>query len=187
MKFQLPRNSLFAILLRSRWWISLAVAAGIFAVARLLLPEGYAATVALPFVVIALVAGGRQLRTPGEGRVAATLERLRAMSWDGFCLALEEAFRREGYSVRRLGGAPTDLELVREGRVSLVGCKRWKAMRTGIESLREFHAACRAREAHERIYVAAGEVSDKARAFAAENSIRLLHEAELAKLLARVR
>jgi restriction system protein len=187
MKFRLPPNSLFAVLLRSQWWISIAVAAGLFAAARLLLPELYAAAVALPFALIGIAAGWRQLRTPGAGRVAAALERLRELSWEGFCATLEEAFRREGYSVRRLGGAPADLELVREGRVSLVGCKRWKAMRTGVEPLREFHAACRAREAHERIYVAAGEVTDKARAFAAENNIRLLHEADLARLLARVR
>jgi hypothetical protein len=41
-------------------------------------------------------------------------------------------------------------------------------MRTGIEPMREFHAAARAREANERVYVAAGEITDNARAFAAE-------------------
>jgi len=38
MKFQMAKNSLFAVLLRSPWWISIAVAAGIFALAKMLLP-----------------------------------------------------------------------------------------------------------------------------------------------------
>ncbi|HYT47009.1 MAG TPA: restriction endonuclease [Burkholderiales bacterium] len=66
---------------------------------------------------------------------------------------------------------------------ALVACKRWKAVRTGVEPLREFHAAAAQREAHERIYIAAGEVTDNARAFAAEKSIRLLQGEELAALL----
>ena len=64
-------------------------------------------------------------------------------------------------------------------------CKRWKATRTGIEPLRELEEACRAREAHGCIYVAAGEVTEGARAFAAQKSIRLVQGAELAKLLPR--
>jgi restriction system protein len=37
MKLTLPENSLFAILLRARWWVSLLVALGVFAVVRLFL------------------------------------------------------------------------------------------------------------------------------------------------------
>ncbi len=105
------------------------------------------------------------------------------MSWDEFSAALEDAFRRDGYAVSRLNIAGADLELTRSGRVSLVGCKRWKVARTGVEPLRELDAAKQAREAHECIYVAADEITDNARAFAAEKNIRLLHDAELANLL----
>jgi restriction system protein len=133
MKWKLPPNSLFAILLRSRWWVSALVGVGVFGVARLVLPEGLAAFAALPFVVIAIVAGWKQIGTPGPERVAQTLERVRAMTW--------EAFRREGYEVKRLGGPQLDLELARAGRTTVVGGRRWKAMRTGIEPMREFHAA----------------------------------------------
>jgi restriction system protein len=186
MKLELPRNSLFAILLRSRWWLSVLLALGVFALARLAFPPGVAAFAALPFAAIAIYAGFQQLRRPGARRIAATLERARAMSWDGFSAALEEAFRREGYAVTRIGGG-ADLELTHDGRVTLVACKRWKAVRTGIEPLRELDAASSARGAHQRIYVAAGEVTDHARAFAAQKQIRLLQDEELAKLLAGVR
>jgi restriction system protein len=185
MKFQMARNSLFAILLRSPWWLSVVVAAGIFLAARLAVPEIYAFFAALPFMVIGVYAGARQLRVPSAARVADTLEALRTLSWDDFSGVIEDAFRRDGYTVSRLRGAEADFELTKARRISLLGCKRWKVARTGIEPLRELHAAMRARDAHECIYVAAGEITDNARAFAAEKNIRLLHGAELAQLLPR--
>jgi len=180
------KNSLFAILLRAPWWVSALVAAGIVALAHLVLSETFASFgkyAALPFIVIAGVNGWRQLRTPGAGRIAATLESLHALSWDDFSSALEDAFRRDGYAVSRLTGAGADLELVKSGRVTLVGCRRWKAARTGIEALKELDAARRTRDAQECIHVSAGEMTDNARAFAAGNNIRLLDGANLAKLL----
>ena len=187
MKFQMARNSLFAILLRSPWWLSIAIAAGLVVAAKLVLPvaqpEIYGFFVGLPFALIGAYAGWQQLRAPSAARIAKTLEALRAMSWDDFSVAMEDAFRRDGYGVSRLGGTEADFELTKAGRTSLVGCKRWKAARTGIEPLRELYAARRAREAHECIYVVAGEITDNARAFAAEKNIRLLHDAELVKLL----
>ncbi len=182
------KNSLFAVLLRSPWWISLAVAAAVFAVARMFLPAAYAPYAiftSLPFLVIGAVAFWQQMRAPSTARIAATLESLRALSWEEFCSSIEAGFRREGYGVSRLTGAGADLELTRAGRVSLVGCKRWKVARTGIEPLRELEAARLARDAHECIYVAAGDITETARAFAAEKRIRLLHDAELVKLLPR--
>jgi len=97
---------------------------------------------------------------------------------------MEQAFRREGYTVNQLA-AQADFELVQGWRSTLVACKRWKATRTGIEPLRELDAACRARKAYGCIYVAAGEITEQAAAFAAEKNIRLLHGAELARMLPR--
>lgn len=185
MKFQMARNSLFAILLRSPWWISVAAAAGIFAAARLALPEIYAFFVALPFAVIGAYALWQQRHAPSAARVAGALQALRAMSWDEFSAAIEDAFHRDGYIVSRIGGAEADFELTKAGRVSLVWAKRWKVARTGIEPLRELYAAGRLRGAHECIYVAAGEITDNARVFAAGKNISLVHDAELAKLLPR--
>ena len=180
---KLANDSLFAILLRLPWWISIVIAAGIVAAARLVVPEVYAFFGALPFIVIGGVAGWRQLRAPSAVRVANTLEAVRAMSWGDFSNALADAFRDDGYTVSRLAGAAADFELAKAGRISLVGCKRWKAARTGVDPLRDLHDTKRAREAHECIYVATGEITDGARAFAGERKIRLIYGAELAKLL----
>jgi len=186
---KMHENSLFAVLLRSPWWISILVAVAAAAASRFMLakfdmPEPYAIFVALPFLVIGCVAGWQQLRAPSAARVAATLETLRGLGWDEFSAALEDAFRRDGYDVKRPAVAGADLELSKAGRVCLVGGKRWKVARTGIEPLRDLDSARRARDAHECIYVAAGEITDTARAFAAEKNIRMLHGAELAKLFA---
>ena len=183
----MPRNSLFAILLRSPWWISFAIAAGIAAAARLLVSEGFAFFAALPFVVIGVVAGWRQLRAPSAARVAETLAAVRAMPWEDFSGALAGALREDGYAVSRFTGTAADFELARSGRISLLACKRWKAAHIGVDPLRDLHDAGLAREAHECIYVAAGEITDGARAFALERKIRLIHGAELAMLLPRVR
>jgi len=188
MKLRMSENSLFAVLLRSPWWISFAVAAGIAALAKAILPAipiAYAVFAALPFLVIGAMAGWRQLRAPSAKRVANTLETVRAMSWSDFSVAMEDAFRRDGYSVTRLDAAAADFEMTKAGRKSLLACKRWKVARTGVDPLRDLHAAKDAREAQECIYVAVGEITDGARKFALEKKIRLVHGAELAKLLPR--
>jgi restriction system protein len=180
---KLNQNSLFAVLLRSPWWASALAAVGLVAGLRFWLPELYALFAALPFIVIAALVGWRQLREPSARRIAGTIERLRAMSWEELAGAVEAAFRREGYTVKRLGDGRADFELVQGPRITLVACKRWKATRTGIEPLRELEAARSAQEAHACIYVAAGEVTEQARAFAVEKKMRLVHDAELVKLM----
>jgi restriction system protein len=54
-----------------------------------------------------------------------------------------------------------------------------------MEPLRELDAARRARDAYGCIYVTTGEITAQAAAFAAEKNIRLLHGAELARMLPR--
>ena len=186
MKLKIHENSLFALLLRAPWWVSVLVTAAVVAGSRLLLPTVYAIAAALPFAVIAAYVGWKQLLAPSAGSVAKMLERVRGMSWEEFSGAIEEAFRREGYAVTRLAGTQADFELAKGGRTTLVACKRWKATRTGIEPLRELEAARRAREAQECSYVCAGELSDQAREFAARKAVRLVQGAELARLLSRV-
>lgn len=187
MKLEMNKNSIFAILLRSSWWISAAIAAGIFAVFRLVLPDAfapYAFFVALPIMVIAGYAAWGQLRTLSPVAIEKTLETLRTMSWMEFSALVEKTYRGEGFTVTRVSGE-ADFELVSNSRVLLVACKRWKAARTGIESLRALDAARRARGAEEGIYIAAGEISETANAFAGANNIRLVHGAELARLVSK--
>ena len=187
MKLKMNKNSLFAILMRSPWWVSVLAAFGVFAVTRIVLGSDYtpySVAIALPLAVIAVVAAWQQFRTPSGERVEAALERLRALPWEGFAAALEEGFRGEGYAVKRIEGS-ADFELEKAGRVLLVAAKRWKASRTGVEPLRELLAAGAAREnegSAECIFLSAAELSANARGFAADNKIRLIEGLELLKL-----
>ncbi|HSH07122.1 MAG TPA: restriction endonuclease [Burkholderiales bacterium] len=179
------QNSLFALLLRSRWWISFAVAFGVFFLARLFIPEIYAIVVPIPFIVIGCMAGWRQLRAPSAGRIAERLAAVRAMSWPEFAAALEAAYREQGYAVQRLGGRSADLELERDGQRTLVSAKRWKVARAGVEPLRTLAEAGRDAAAAKRVFITAGALSEQARAFAADMDIRIVEGAELAALVAR--
>lgn len=185
MKLRMHEDSLFAVLLRSRWWISFVVGFALFTAARLFIPQAYAIVLPLPFVVIGCIAAWRQLRVPSAARVGERLEGLRAMSWREFSTALESAYRREGYEVRRLEGGAADLELARDDRRTLVCAKRWKAARAGTEPLRALAGMSRAESVSDRVYIAAGEVSEQARRFATANAIRIVEGAELAALLRR--
>ena len=181
MKLRMHDNSLFAVLLRSPWWVAGLVAAGAFGATRIFLPAEFAVFAAAPFAVIVVYVTWKQLRAPSGRRIAATLEQLRGMSWHEFAEAIEKGFSRDGYSVKRLGGKGADFELVKDARSTLLACKRWKATRSGMEPLRELEEARRVRDAAGCIYVATGEVTAQARAFAAERGIRLLEGAELAR------
>jgi len=182
VRLRMHENSVFAILLRSRWWISFLVGAGLFGLARLFIPATYAIVIPIPFFVIGCVAAWRQLRVPSAARVARELEALREMSWEEFSGALEAAYQRDGYRVQRARGAGFDLELERDEACTLVAAKRWKVARTGAEPLRELHAA--GRDANALVYVATGEVTAQARAYAAANGIRIVEGGELTALLA---
>jgi restriction system protein len=179
---KLPENSLFAILLRSRWWVSLLVALGVFAVARLFLPEGFALFAVLPFIVISVMSLWKQLREPSGARLDAAIGALRAMTWEEFARALEQGYRRQGYVVKRVEGA-ADFELERAGRLSLVAAKRWKASSTGVEPLKELVAAGEAREAVECIYVLAGDMTQNALGFAKKTKVNWVRGADLVKLV----
>ena len=114
MKLKMAQNSLFAMLLRSPWWISFALALAAALVARLVLPkdlEIFAAFSAVPFVVIGAIAAWKQLRAPSAARVADTLATVGTLSWTQFADTMEQAFRQAGHEVTRLPGPAADFEL----------------------------------------------------------------------------
>ena len=185
VRLKMSKNSLFAHLLRSHWWVSIAIALLIAVASRIIDSEkysGYILSFSFPFVVIGLMAAWKQRHTPSASRVESTVENLATMNWRDFSAVMEDAYRRDGFSVTRSAGA-ADFKLIKAGRVYLVCCKRWKAATHGLEPLRELEAARKAQDVHEAVYVALGEMSDNARRFAQENRITLTQGPELARLL----
>ena len=186
MKYKMAEKSLFAILLRSPWWISFFIAAVIVLAARTGLPPDYfffGAMGGFPFVVIGCIAAWRQFQAPSPAHVAATLEAVAAMSWRDFAAAIEAAYSRDGYAVTRLPGPAADFAVQKAARTTLVSCKRWKAASVGTEALRELANAQRAIDASASQVISLGETSDAARRYAAERGIQIVQGAALAQLL----
>ncbi|MBX3607155.1 MAG: restriction endonuclease [Piscinibacter sp.] len=181
----MAENSLFAILLRSPWWTSAAIAVLVGAAAWALLPPAWRVVGALtgfPFLVIALIAAWRQRHAPSAARVEQTTQAVRALAWPAFAGLLEQAFQRDGHVVQRRQGA-ADFVLERRGRAMLVSARRWKSAQTGLEPLRELQAARSAADAPDALYIGLGGLSDAAAAFAAEHRIAVWQAAELAQAL----
>ena len=133
----MAKQTLFAVLSRAPWWVSVIAAGALFASVRLIAPDMVAAAAALPFLAIAGYAGWLQLRAPSVGNIDEILARVRGMPWENFSAIAAEAFRRDGYAVTEVFTGAVDLKLEKSGRVTLVNCKRWKVAQTGIGPLRE--------------------------------------------------
>ena len=182
----MAKNSLFAVLLRSPWWISAVLALVLGLLGAALLPDRFrvaGALSGLPFAVIAVIAARRQWHLPSTTRVAETQQALAAMPWPAFAALLEQAFRRDGYTVQRCKTDAFDFELERQGRRMLVSARRWKSARTGLDALRALQAAREASDAPDALFVGLGEISANAQPFAAEHRIAIWQAAELAQAL----
>lgn len=186
MQWTMNENSLFAILLRSRWWLSFAIAIAITAVAVALLPVPYTAAgwlMGIPFAVIGSIAAWRQWQLPSSARIERVVAAAQAMSVAEFKRALIDGFRGDGFEVDATVGGGYDFTVRKGYRRAVVACRRFKVARTGVEPLREVVTARDAVDAQDAVYVALGEVTDQARSFAERHSIRLVDGAELARLL----
>lgn len=187
MKFKMAPNSLFAVLLRSPWWVSWAIAGAIALLCGALLPghlAPYAAIGAFPIFVVGCMAAWRQFNAPSPAKVQAALAQASAMSWRDFAAALEAAWQADGQTVHRLTQSQADLRLEKAGQSVLVSAKRWKAATHGVEPLRELQAAVQAQGAQGGVYIAMqGTVSDNARSYARDNGLVIMEGNALAALL----
>ena len=186
MKFRMAKNSLFAVLLRSPWWISAAIAAALVLLGLAVLSDPFrimAILSGVPFAVIGAVAARRQWHVPNTARVSETRDALAGMPWPAFAELLEQSFRRDGYTVSRSEAAVIDFELSRSGRRTLVCARRWKSARTGLEALRALQAARDALDQPDGLYIGLGPLTDTALPFAAKHGIAVWGAADLARVL----
>jgi len=187
VKFKMSEKSLFAVLLRSPWWISFVLVGVIALLAGALLPKAYAGVGMLggfPFFVIGCMAAWRQRNLPSAAEIENGLRMLSGMGWRDFSALLETAFNRQGYRVQHLQGA-ADMQLEKKGVFTLVSAKRWKAATLGVEPLRELVALRDALEASNCVFITLGQVSAKAQEYAAQNRITLIADADVVALTAK--
>lgn len=179
-----PRT-LFSILLEQPWWISALVGAGLFGIAQLAFPP-VAPFVALPFILIAFYVGYRQLRTVSPGKVEERLQALRELTWDQFSAIIVAAYRREGYEVAPVNKSAFDYTLTRQGRVTLLQCRRWKVNQFGMAPLEDLAKAIAQEDAHNALCICATGFTPKARDFVVGKPITLIHGTDLAVLAGAV-
>ena len=187
MKFKMAEKSLFAVLLRSPWWISFVVVGLITLASGVLLPKEYFVVGALsgfPIFVVGCIAAWKQLRAPSPTRVAQTLQAVQTMPWRGFADTLAAAWRQGGFEVQPLNSGAADFCLTKGGSTTLVSARRWKAATHGVEPLRDLRTAMEQRGASAGLYVLAqGSLSDNARLYARDNGITIVQDNALAALL----
>ena len=186
MKLKMSEKSLFATLLRAPWWVSFVVMLAVALAAGALLPDAYKTAGMLggfPFLVIGVIAAWRQRNALSHDRIDALTAQARAMAWREFAAVVETALRQQGFEVRPLSNGPADFEIEKNGRITLVSAKRWKAASVGAEPLRELLAAVESQEVFSCSCMSLGVFSPAAVALARQHPIQLLGAVEIAQLV----
>lgn len=184
----MAENSLFAVLMRSRWWISFAICAAVVLVSLAVFPKDispFAALGAFPFFVVGCIAFYRQMSAPSPAQMEEIQQFIAAQSWADFSAQLQTAWQAEGYDVQRLSLPGADLLLTRNGQTSVVGARRWKAATHGAEPLRELQATQTQLKADLCVYVALQPLGEKAASWAAQNQLVVLNAKSVATLIAK--
>ena len=118
------------------------------------------------------------------------IESIRDMTWQDFELLVGEAFRRKGFDVRENGGGGADggidLVLTKNGKKSIVQCKKWKAFSIGVPLIRELYGVMTSERANDCIFVSSGNYTAEARLFAEDKPIWLIDGPELLEIVAGV-
>jgi restriction system protein len=176
MKFKMAENSLFAILMRNPWWISLLIVIVFSLLCLAILPKNlviFGIMGTFPFFVTGIVAFKRQWGVPSAAVQEAELTRLYSLSWRDFSAELEAKFVKQGYEVERLKTGAADFKLEKNGNVTLVAAKRYKAATHGLEALQALVAQQEAQGADKAMYVCLGGLTEQAAKFARERGVEV--------------
>jgi len=126
-----------------------------------------------------------RVRTPPPlPSVTPTIDTVR---WDQFELVIAEAFRRKGYTVEicaALGAdGGVDVKLTRDGALTLVQCKQWKAWKVKVPAIREFYGVLTSEGAQRGIFITSGNFTKDAFDFAQGKPIDLLSRPAVEQLV----
>jgi len=186
MKFKMAEKSLFATLLRSPWWVSFLVMLAVALVAGALLPDPYKGVgmvSGFPFLVIGVIAAWQQRNALSAERIQELTEKARSLSWTDFSTLIEKGFNRQGFVVRRIQNGAADFKLEKNGQITWVSAKRWKAATVGAENVRDLIQALENHEAGSCSFITLGQFSQTAIALANKNRVQLMGPKNIAQLL----
>lgn len=102
-----------------------------------------------------------------------------SMSWREFETLVGEYFRRQGYAViDNGGGGPdggVDVVLQKGSDRYLVQCKHWRALRVGVQPVRELYGVMAAKRVAGGFVVTSGDFTEEARSFAQGREVQLIN------------
>lgn len=177
------KNSLFAVLLRSPWWYSVLIGL-FFILASTAIANGkyvfLGVFTSLPFLGIAAYSGYKQSQLPSRKRILEVAEQVQKMRPAQIAEKIAEPYIEARFDSEPFKGEMANLALIRGNRTVLVSTKRFKAANTGIDPLKKLVASGEKLEATEYVFVVLGEISDAARDYAKQNSIKIVQAQELA-------
>jgi restriction system protein len=116
---------------------------------------------------------------------------LDGMSWCELEMLVGEGFRLQGYQVVETGGGGADggvdLVLTKPGKNGgekfLVQCKQWRALKVGVDIVRELYGVMAARGATAGFVVTSGRFTDEATSFASGRNVNLVDGPKLHGLI----
>jgi restriction system protein len=187
MKWKMSDRSMFAVLLRSPWWVSFVVVAAISLASSALLPNEYklmGALCSFPFAVIGVMAAWRQRSHLSPSQAGALQSALANMNWREFSPLLSQAFMRQGYTVTAFTNGAGDFILTRQGQTTLVCAKRWKAAAWGIDNLQTLLSESESHSASQMICVSLQAMPNTLKSFATQHRVTWLTGQSLWSLIA---
>ena len=177
MKWKMSDRSMFAVLLRSPWWVSFVVVAAISLASSALLPNEYKLVGALcsfPFAVIGVMAAWRQRSHLSPAQASALQSDLAKMHWREFSPLLSQAFVRQGYTVTALTNGAGDFILTHQGQTTLVCAKRWKAAAWGIDNLQTLLTESKSHSTSQLMCVSLQAIPNTLKSFATQHRVTWL-------------
>jgi hypothetical protein len=119
---------------------------------------------------------------------AAHIDQLRAIDWFQFEKLVGLLYRKQGYTVTRLGGANPDggidLVIEKDGQRSAVQCKQWRTWNVGVKAVREFLGALTDSGIQKGVFITLCGYTGEAKQLARKHGIDIIHEKGLARMLA---
>jgi restriction system protein len=119
-----------------------------------------------------------------QGTATSALD---GMSWQKFEMLVGESFRQQGYQVTETGGGGpdggVDLTLAKGGEKFLVQCKQWRALKVGVDVVRELYGVMAARGATGGFVVTSGRFTNDAVQFASGRNVNLIDGTALHTML----
>lgn len=199
-------------LMDAPWWLSVVLSAASYLGLSWVLPSLAASsdnfilnaiglnlpTFALPTAAVLLIPAPialfkqvrrkqRYLSTNSQIRTHNNASPLNALSWIEFESYVGEFFKHQGYDVKQSFSKQTDggvdIWLTKDGELSLVQCKHWKARKVGVQVLREMYGVMIEHQASKMIIVTSGDFTAEAITFAQGKRLWLVNGSELVHMI----